>query len=135
MNYITLEDLNSFIKQNVIDDLSENNYLLLNQIEGYSISEIDANIGFKFDTIAALKSKHPFLLMILIDIFAYHLASRMTHTSMQEIKTDRYESAKSWLKDVATGKIVPNLPMKEPEAGEYKSENKYITDQRYSYTY
>lgn len=123
MIYLKLEDLNAFIKQNVIDDLTENNYQLLDTIEQMSIGEVDAHISFKFDTIAALKARHPFLIMLLIDVFAYHLSTRMTHVNMQDIVENRYEAAKDTLMDISNGKIVPNLPMKEELSGEYVSKN------------
>jgi len=129
MKYITIEDLKPLIKKNIVDDLSENNYDILNQLESMAISEIDANIGFKFDTNAALHKKNPFLIMCLLDILIYHFSSRMSHTGMQEIREVRYNTTKQWLKDVSIGKIVPNLPMNE-EPMEYKSKNLYITEPR-----
>ena len=118
------------MKQNVVDDLTEENYTVLNSIEQMALGELDANLGFKFDIYAALKANNAFLKMMLIDLFAYHLSSRMTHISMQEIREVRYSKAQDWLRDCAMGKIVPNLPMKDKEAGEYKSENLYITSPR-----
>ncbi len=129
MKYIELNDLISLMKQNVINDLSENNYPLLDQLEKYAYSQIDAFIGFKFDTDAALKGKNQFLVMTLVDLISYHLSSRITHVEMQTIIDDRYNTALNWLKDVSVGKIVPNLPMNEPPE-EFRSENYYSTDSR-----
>jgi len=135
MKYLTIDDLKSLLKENILDDLSENDYTLFDQLESYSIGEIDAMIGFKFDVDASFKQRNPFLIMTLIDIFAYHFASRMTHTDMQNIKEERYTTAREWLRDIAMGKIVPNLPMKQEEVGEYVSKNLYTTHQKYSYAY
>jgi len=134
MTYLTIKELNTLLKENVINDLSEEDYTLLDQLENYSVSEIDAYIGFKFDTNAALTGKHPFLTMILIDILSYHFSTRMTHTSMQEIKSVRYETAKEWLKDVAKGIIAPNIPIKQEQV-EYVSKNYYHTEPKLSNSY
>ena len=130
MKYLTLEDLTSLIKKNVIDDLSENNYNLLNQLEDIAVSEVDTYIGFKFDTDAALKANNQFLKMLVMDIFNYHFNTRMTHTQMPMITDNRYKDAKQLLKDISFGKIVPNLPMNQEEVDEFVSKNYYMTDKR-----
>jgi len=127
MKYLTLDDLDASLKRNITDDLSENNYSILNTIEDESINEIESYIGFKFDVQVGLKiNSH--LRMILKDIFIYHFTSRMSHTSMQEIREVRYENAKTWLKDLFAGKIGSTLPMKQEAVNEYVSKNYYITE-------
>lgn len=135
MLYLKLEDLNIFIKQNVIDDLSENDYNILNQLEEMSIAHVDGFIGYKYDTIAGMKQRNQFLIMLVINIFAYHFNTRMTHTSMEQIVEDRFNNAMDTLKDISFGKINPNLPMNEPAAGEYKAQNVYITDTKITSIY
>jgi len=127
MKYINIEELTSLIKLNIVNDLSEDNYKLLDQLELYSYSEIDANIGFKFDTDAGLRSNNQFLKMILIDILIYHFECRISHTSIDIIREERYKKATDWLRDVAIGKIVPNIPIKQSEL-EYVSTNIYTTN-------
>jgi len=135
MNYLTLEDLNVFIKQNVIDDLSENDYKILNQLEDMTIGLINGYIGFKFDVIAAFKQRNQFLIMLAVNIFAYHFNTRMTHTSMQQIVEDRFNNAIDTLKDISSGKIVPNLPLNAEQQGEFRSKNLYITDTKITSLY
>jgi len=135
MNYITTDDLTSLMKENIFNDISEENYSILNEIEKYSVGEISAYLSFKFDVIAALRARNVFLIMLLIDIFAYHLSTRMTHTSMQEIREVRYNNAKEMLLYISLGKITPDLPLKEEAAGEFISKNLFDTKQRYSYLY
>jgi len=134
MNFLTIEDLTSLMKKNVINDLTENNYTLLNQLEEMSVGQIDASIGFKFATHAALQARNPYLIMLLIDVMVYHLSSRMTHVSMQEIVDARYEDAKATLLNISSGKIIPNLPLNaEPE--EFRSQNLYITEPKLTSSY
>jgi len=134
MKYITIQDLTSLIKKNIIDDLSEDNYTLLNSLESLAVSEIDANIGYKFDVDAALTSKHQFLIMILIDLLIYHFESRMSHTGVEQIRQERYDRVQKWLSDVAVGKIAPGLPEKQTPI-EYKSTNIYQTNTQMSHVW
>lgn len=47
----------------------------------------------------------------LIDIVLYHLNARIAFDQVSTIRMDRYNRAVTWLKDVASGKINPNLPV------------------------
>jgi len=129
MKYITLNDLKTLLKENVINDLSENNYPLLDSLESYAISQVNAFIGFKFDVNASLQKRNPFIIMLLIDILSYHLTSRMTHVEVPDNIQQRYDDALKYLKDVSMGKITPDIPMNE-EPMEYKEQNHYYTDTR-----
>jgi len=127
MTYITIEDITTLLKLNIINDLSEDDYQLLNRLESFAVSELEAYLTFKYDVIAGLKSKNQFLIMLLLDILIYHFESRISHTAIDTIREERYKKAIDTLYNISAGKIIPNLPLRE-QALEYISTNMYNTN-------
>jgi Protein of unknown function (DUF1320) len=58
------------------------------------------------------------LVLYMIDMVLYHLHSRISPRNIPEIRAERYEAAKSWLKNVARGNdITAPIPKKQPPQG------------------
>lgn len=58
------------------------------------------------------------LVLMMIDIVLYHLHSRISPRNIPELRAERYEAAKSWLKNVARGdEITAPIPKKQPPQG------------------
>jgi len=50
------------------------------------------------------------LVMILIDIALYHLHAAVNPRAISDIRVKRYNDAIAWLKKVAKGELIPDLP-------------------------
>lgn len=135
MKYLDTEDLKSLIKENTLDDLSEEDYGLFDKIEEFSISQINAYIGNKFDVTLALESNNGYLKMLLLDLFIYHLSTRMTHINPTDVRQDRYEDSLNNLKDMSIGKLNANLPLLEKEVGDKSINSFYYSKKKYSEIY
>jgi hypothetical protein len=58
------------------------------------------------------------LVMYMIDIVLFHLHSRISPRNIPDLRQDRYDSAISWLKNVARGDdITAPIPKKQPPSG------------------
>ncbi len=58
------------------------------------------------------------VVMFCIDITLYHLHASIPGRYVPEIRIKRYDDAIAWLKDVASGKISPGLPIyTDPSTG------------------
>lgn len=58
------------------------------------------------------------VLMCAIDIALYHMVASLPNRMGMDIRKERYERAIAWLKDVQSGKVIPDLPLAADESGE-----------------
>lgn len=56
-------------------------------------------------------NRDPFLVMIAVDITIYHLYAKIPNRKTPEDVNVRYGDALDWLKEVSTGKVIPNYPL------------------------
>lgn len=56
------------------------------------------------------------LRMVLIDLALYHLYTRHVPDQLPAVRSLRYAAALQWLRDVASGVLVTNLPLATPLA-------------------
>lgn len=120
MKFITPEELTALIPAHLLDDISNDNYSILDEIEGMVLSEVDAYLSPKFDTEVMFNKKgnqRPLnLKRIVIDNCIYHLFCRVSGDSLPMFRTDRYNQNISFLKQVLSGSISPQeFTMKEPD--------------------
>lgn len=66
----------------------------------------------------AADPRNHFIVMITIDLALYHLYSSTAPNLIPKHRTERYADALDWLKGVASGKIVSDLPPHENASGE-----------------
>jgi len=115
MKFLKRTEINTYIKANVLDGITENNDLLLDDIEAIAISEIDSYIGGKYNTITIFDKKgnnrNAYIISLVIDIMLFHLYSRIAPDNIPEIRLQRYAKGIEWLENVAKGKVSPNLPI------------------------
>lgn len=57
------------------------------------------------------------LVMYVADIALYNMIAAQPQRMGSEVRKERYERAVKWLEGVATGKIVPDLPLATDEDG------------------
>jgi len=129
LKYITLEELKVFIKDNVLGDITQDNYTLVEQMEKASISEIDSYIGFKYNTTEIFNksgdNRNTFMVTTIIDMILFHLHSRISPTDIPEIRLLRYQKAIDWLEQVSKGKLTPNLPVMDLEYNNRSGEDRF----------
>lgn len=70
--------------------------------------------------------RNPIIVMIIVDILAYHLFSKSGSNQIPKHIIDRYEQAIKKLKDIRTKKMNPMLPLKQAEATDPNTPNQTI---------
>jgi phage gp36-like protein len=109
--------LKSKIKDNVINDTTENDSTLLDTIELCALSEVRAYISHYYDldlefTLTS-SARNYFLVKIIVDIMLYEISTRLTPNNIPQVRKDRYDAAVVWLTQVSQGKLAPNVPIRD----------------------
>jgi phage gp36-like protein len=90
----------------------------IDQIRNYISKRYDCTVIFTPTSDEQPDTRDQFMVTITIDIALYHLYSQTGMKDIPEHRSQRYQDALEWLKDVGTGSIAANLPEMEYEGGE-----------------
>ena len=71
----------------------------------------------------AIDGRNPIIVMIVVDLLAYHLFSRTGTNRIPQHIIDRYEQAIKKLKEIRAKKMNPYLPIKQLAEGEAQDPN------------
>lgn len=147
--FIQETDYEMQIKQEIIKLLTSNDQQWFNsasliRAENTAISQIKNRIGKRYDCaliFAAMTppavveegeepgeqidSRDQFILTITIDIALYHLYSKTGHKDIPEHRSQRYQDAIDWLKDVGNGTTTADLPIITDSEGTEYSEFRF----------
>ena len=132
--FLTADDYSMQIKQEIIKLLTSNdeqwfNSVSLKRAENTAISQIKNRIGKRYNCelifapllppVVTEGSEEPgeqidtrdqWIVTITIDIVLYHLYSKSGHKDISENRSQRYQDAIDWLKDVGNGTTTADLP-------------------------
>ncbi|MGR3790681.1 phage protein Gp36 family protein [Flavobacterium sp. TN-1] len=115
MSFILEEDYSALIRSEIKDILLENySPQKLSIAQDMAISQIKNYLSGKYDVSTIFnaqgKERNPHLVMVVIDCTLYHLYTSAGARKISEIRSQRYQDAIDWLKEVAKGEITPDLP-------------------------
>lgn len=85
-------------------------------------TEMKTYLNTRFDVAAIFSrtqqttERDALIVLYLVDITLYHLFTNISPDMIPDLREKRYKAAIQWLKDVATGKITPLLPVRDPQA-------------------
>lgn len=138
MIWIALEDLDKQIKANILSEVTAGNDAnILDSTELATIAEVQSYLRAKYDVnvifSATGNDRNALLLLIVIDIFLYHVHSRLNPNQIPEIRVKRYDEAKRMLEDIAKGIVDPGLPLLTAPDGETRSKLLHGSDGRREY--
>jgi hypothetical protein len=120
-HFIDPEDYDASVRREIIEALTRGDDAILDICEDRAIEEMKSYLSARYDADAIFDARganrHPLVLMMCLDIAAYHLYSAGNPQKMQNgIRKDRYERAVEWLKGVQRGNISVNgIPLLEKE--------------------
>ncbi len=113
---LILDEDKELITQSTLINRYSAEDMAIDQMGGYLRGKYDVVLAFP-TAIDAIRSK--VLVMYCMDITLYHLHASIPGRFVPEIRRIRYEDALAWLKDVAKGLTVPDLPLKtDPVTGD-----------------
>ena len=119
MRYLTIEDIKVLIKDTLLDEVSEGNYALLDNIEESTLDLIDSYIRTIYDTeyeyLLTTTNRNSFLVRIAVDIFVYDFYTRLSVDLMSDLREQRYNMALDLLKKIAKGEITPDIKERDTE--------------------
>jgi hypothetical protein len=105
--FITEEDLGQSIYNEVLHAVSREDSGFINRNIGRAIKEVDGYLNQKYDTAVLWAqiddSREQTILGIVIDVALYHIHSVLEEVPV--IRRERYDYAKSDLKDIRKGEI------------------------------
>lgn len=126
-NFITTEDYNASIHQEILDAVIRADATIVEVVEDRAIAEMRGYMSRRYDCDKIFSTegeqRHQLVLMMAIDITIYHLFCIHNPRMMSEIRVERYERAIKWLEGVRDGNItVDGLPEVASEVKDYSSQ-------------
>ena len=126
-NFITTEDYNASIHQEILDAVIRSDSAIIEVVEDRAIAEMRGYMSRRYDCdkvfSAEGEERNELVLMMAIDIAIYHLFCIHNPRMMSEIRVERYERAIKWLEGIRKGDItVDGLPEVENEVKDSTSQ-------------
>ena len=119
--FIDYEDYRVVIGETALKVVSQSTPENIANAELEAIEEISGYLRPVYDTNAIFSAsgtkRNRLIVMYTADIVLYHLTASQQQKMGSVIRKERYERAIKWLEGVQAGRIVPDLPLSEPEEG------------------
>lgn len=90
------------------------------QMKNHLAGRADADLIFSQEN----ADRDDFIIMTLIDLTLYHMYSGSAPRDIPDHRSTRYEDALKWMRSVATGKTISDLPPLEAYEGETRINSK-----------
>lgn len=137
--FLSQTDYKTLIQDHVLNQVINNDPALLDDAELMAISEMEGYLGARYDTQAIFSKtgndRHKALVMFALDMTLYHLHSRVSPRNISQLRVDRYNRAIEWLQNVVNGALNPDLPHKTTDEGEYVSNIRYGSNDKFNHYY
>lgn len=118
MHFIKLEEIKIRKFQSLLNDISENDDTILNELESFAIDEVTSYLKPRYDVEYIFSrtgsTRSPIVRRIVTDFIICYLWERTNSNEVPDSLVERCEKNTEWLKDVAKGLIAPDLPSKDP---------------------
>ncbi|SFU36339.1 Protein of unknown function [Porphyromonadaceae bacterium KHP3R9] len=119
--FIELSDYDASIHRDILDALVREDETVIEILEDRAIADMRGYLSRRYDVDAIFgasgEERNQLILMMAIDIAIYHIFCIHNPQKLSQMRKDRYERAKEWLKAVAKEEIsidgAPLLPTDE----------------------
>lgn len=116
--FIQIEDYDASIHSEILDALIRKDHAIIEICEERAIAEMRGYLSGRYDCNAIFNAegadRNQLVLMMAIDIAVYHLFCIHNPQKISQVRTDRYDRAIEWLKQVSKQAIsidgAPLLP-------------------------
>lgn len=129
MPFITKADFEALIKNNVLDEVTDAEDAIIEQVSLMAQQEMESYLNQKYEVAqifsATGNNRHKLIMMYAMDIALYHIHARVNPRYIPEIRQTRYDNAIKWLNSVAKGTITPDLPAKVNDDNELETNTRY----------
>lgn len=111
MAFLTDDDFHTFIKPEILAQVTGGNVNLRARAERAAYKEVLKFMNVRFDPVAELSKtgddRDDDLIRIMVDITLFHLHKRINPGQVPEVRRDAYAAAIDDLKMIAAGKLKP----------------------------
>jgi hypothetical protein len=115
MVFLTTEDFKQHIKDEILASITGNDFSLLDSAELRAIAQMTDALSVRYDVPnifnKAGAARNQGVVMRLVDMVLYHLHSRINPGQVPQLRAERYTDCLEWLRFVAAGKFMPDLPL------------------------
>lgn len=119
--FIEPADYDASIHREILDALTREDNSIVEICEDRAIAEMRGYLSRRYDADAIFTAtgsdRNQLVLMMAIDLAVYHIFCIHNPQKLSQIRKDRYDRAKEWLKQVANEEIsidgAPLLPQEE----------------------
>ena len=115
-------DYRVVIGEKACEVVSQADFVNRSNAEKEAREEISGYLRPKYDVDAIFSAegdaRNSLIVMYMCDIALYHMSASLPGRMNMDIRRERYDRAIEWLKNVAAGKIVPDLPLSVDQHGE-----------------
>ena len=129
MPFIVKADFEALIKNNVLDEVTDAEDTLIDQVSLMAQQEMESYLNQKYEVAvifaATGNNRHKLIMMYAMDIALYHIHARVNPRYIPEIRQIRYDNAIKWLNSVAKGTITPDLPARVNDNNEPETNTRY----------
>ncbi len=121
--FLTQEDYTALIRNEIKDILLENySESKLQAAEQMAIQQVKNYLSGRYNIDAIFKAtdneRNAHIVMVVLDCALYHLYTSTVPKRMPDIRSQRYQDAIDWLKLVAQGEALADLPKPKSEKGQ-----------------
>lgn len=113
LKFIDTDELKLRKQLSLLDDLSEDDYSIYQELELMAIEEISSYLRGRYDTELIFNqvgiNRNPIIKRLVIDLIKYYLMERSSN-GVSDIDQLRYDNNIKYLMDVNSGKYQLNLP-------------------------
>jgi hypothetical protein len=118
MIYLALTDFKPYIQSAHLDEITESDPLVLDDIELACIEEMKGYLNVRYDPEACFNTTNriPIIKSTLLDLAIYEVHARISPKNIPTLRENRQKKALEWLEKTASGYIAPLLPIKDDTA-------------------
>ena len=122
MAFLKDEDYLDQVKDEVLQAILDGTSTIRTSLERKAEAEMVGYLAVRYDAAAIFAAsgtaRNAMIVMCYVDIVLYHAHSRINPGQVPQLRIDRYNEAKSWLEMVASGKLLPTLPLAGDQDGD-----------------
>lgn len=112
--YLIPTDYHAQIRPEQLEKITESNNTLLLDAQNKAMSQARSRLAGRYDIPAEYArtgtTRNAELVMCLVDMTLYHLHARIAPGQVPALRSERYNDALEWLKNVGAGDWVADLP-------------------------
>lgn len=120
--FIELKDYDATMHRDILDALTREDKALPEICADRAVGEMRGYLSARYDCdrlfAATGTGRNPVVLMMALDIAAYHLFSIHNPQKMSQVRKDRYDRAVEWMKGVQRGYVLIDGAPSLPEPGQ-----------------